>query len=471
VINDNDFTVGNITIDSTTGTFTRNADPESIQLGLISLQSTGLDASDRDGGIKIRQQPVFGMYQPDAIASYTVNGQTYYITANEGDARDYDGFAEETRVKDLKLDPIAFPNASVLKADANLGRLTVTNATGDLDGDSDIDRLEVFGGRSFSIWDANGKLVFDSGDQFEQITAAQVPDIFNSNGAPDTFDTRSDNKGPEPEGMTVGTIEGRTYAFIGLERTGGVMIYDVTNPTQPTFIEYIPTPNDIAPEGLLFVSAADSPNGKPLLITTNEESDTTAIFEVDPYNIIDGTNRKDDLSGSNDRDRIRGFGGNDTINAKSGNDLVTGDAGEDDLRGGTGDDALLGGSENDTLAGDAGNDKILGQLGDDKLAGDQGDDLLNGGLGSDTYTGGSGSDIFVLAKGQRIDTITDLKLNQSDKIGLSDGLTFNELILSSSSSNSHDTQIRTTDGDNLAIVQGIRAIDLLTVSSTVFVSI
>ncbi|HEY9662322.1 MAG TPA: choice-of-anchor I family protein [Allocoleopsis sp.] len=471
VINDNDFTVGNITINPTTGTFTRNADPEPIQLGLISLQPTGLDASDRDGGINIRQQPVFGMYQPDAIASYTVNGQTYSITANEGDARDYDGFAEESRVKDLTLDPVAFPNASVLQEDANLGRLTVTNATGDLDGDGDIDRLEVFGGRSFSIWDANGNLVFDSGDQFEQITAAVVPDLFNSNGTPDTLDTRSDNKGPEPEGVTLGNIQGRTYAFIGLERTGGVMVYDVTSPTQPTFVEYVPTPDDIAPEGVLFVSAADSPSGKPLLITTNEESQTTAIFEVDPYSMIDGTNGNDNRSGSNDRERMRGFDGNDTLSARGGNDLITGDAGQDSLRGGTGDDALFGGADADEMRGENGNDTIWGQVGSDTLIGGQGDDVLNGGSGSDTYTGGSGSDTFALAKGQGIDTIIDLRLNQSDKIGLAGGLTFNELILAPSSSNARDTQIRTVDGDNLAIVQGIRAIDLLAVSSTVFMTI
>lgn len=435
VINDNDFTVGNITIDATTGTFTRNAEPEPIQLGLISLQSTGLDASDRDGGINIQQQPVFGLYQPDAIASYTANGQTYYITANEGDARDYDGFAEEKRVKDLNLDPVAFPNVSVLKADANLGRLTVTNATGDLDGDGDIDRLEVFGARSFSIWDANGNLVYDSGDQFEQITAAQVPSIFNSNGASDTFDTRSDNKGSEPEGVTLGTIKGRTYAFIGLERTGGVMVYDVTNPIQPTFIEYISTPEDIAPEGLLFVSATDSPSGKPLLITTNEESKTTAIFEVDLYNIIDGTNDKDSLSGGKERDRIRGFDGDDRIYARRGNDLIAGDAGKDNLFGGAGDD------------------------------------LLNGGLNSDTYNGGGGSDIFVLTVGQGTDTITDLKQNQGDKIGLAEGLTFTDLLITSSGSRSRNTQISTASGDVLAIVQGIRASDLTASSSTVFVSI
>jgi len=175
-----------------------------------SLPGNGLDASDRDGGINIQNWPVLGMYQPDAIASFTVNGQTYLITANEGDARDYSGFAEEVRVgaNSYRLDPTAFPNAATLKNNANLGRLTVTNTLGNPDGDNDFDQIYVFGARSFSIWNASGGLVYDSGDQFEQITAVQVPNLFNSNGTAATFDTRSDNKGPEPEGVVTSVIDG-----------------------------------------------------------------------------------------------------------------------------------------------------------------------------------------------------------------------------------------------------------------------
>lgn len=247
-----------------------------------NLPGNGIDASDQDGVINIQNWPVFGLYQPDAIASFTVNSQTYYITANEGDARDYTGFAEEVRVgsASYSLDPTVYPNAATLKQNTNLGRLTVTGVTGDIDGDGDYDRIEVFGARSFSIWDANGNQVFDSGDQLEQITATTTPTLFNSNGAADTFDSRSDNKGPEPEGVAVGVINGLTYAFIGLERTGDVVVYDVSNPNQPTFVQYINTPEDIAPEGLTFISAVDSPTGKPLLITANEVSKTVAVFEI-----------------------------------------------------------------------------------------------------------------------------------------------------------------------------------------------
>ncbi|MBD2168748.1 choice-of-anchor I family protein [Calothrix membranacea FACHB-236] len=249
-----------------------------------NLPGNGIDASDQDGGINIKNWPVFGLYQPDAIASFTANGQTYYITANEGDSRNYTGFNEEIRVgaSGYVLDPTVFPNAATLKQNANLGRLQLTNATGDIDGDGDFDRIEAFGARSFSIWDANGKQVFDSGDQLEQITASKVPTLFNSEGLAAGFDTRSDNKGPEPEGVAIGVINNRTYAFIGLERTGDVIIYEVTNPNKPTFVQYINTPEDIAVEGLTFISAADSPTGKPLLVTTNEVSRTVAVFEVTP---------------------------------------------------------------------------------------------------------------------------------------------------------------------------------------------
>ncbi|KYC35649.1 alkaline phosphatase [Scytonema hofmannii PCC 7110] len=277
-----------------------------IGLGLVSVNNA-LDASDRDGAINIRNWPINGMYQPDGITSFEIHGQTYLITANEGDARDYDGFSEQKRVKDLKLDPTAFPNAKALQEDKALGRLYVTSTLGDTDGDGDYDELYSFGGRSFSIWDTQGKLVYDSGDEFERITAQLFPEEFNSNNTSnDTFDNRSDDKGPEPEGVVTGVVGDNTYAFIGLERIGGVMVYDISKPTSPSFVQYIntrdfsvqfdvdedgdPDPTteqviaagDLGPEGLAFVSANNSPNGKPLLVVANEVSGSTTIFEIDP---------------------------------------------------------------------------------------------------------------------------------------------------------------------------------------------
>jgi hypothetical protein len=245
------------------------------------LAENALDPSDANGGINIGNWPVFGMYQPDAIDSYRVRGQTYLVMANEGDARDYPGFSEESRVSSLTLDSTAFPNAATLKQNANLGRLTVTNRLGDSDNDTDFDALYVPGGRSFTIRDEEGRIVWDSKDAFERITAQQGPALFNSNGDPGTFDTRSDNKGPEPEGLVIGKAYGREYAFIGLERTGGVMVYDISDPQAPAFIEWVTmAPADVSPEGLLYIKAEDSPSGTPLLVVSHEVSGTLRIFEV-----------------------------------------------------------------------------------------------------------------------------------------------------------------------------------------------
>ena len=251
-------------------------------LGLKDYRSNALDPSDEDG-IEIRNEPVFGLYQPDGIAAYEVDGATYYVTANEGDTR-----SEDERVAELELDPDAFPNAKELQTDEELGRLEVSTIDGDVDRDGDYDRLVSYGGRSFSIRDAHGNLVFDSGDDFAQITAEQVPELFNSNGTVDSFDSRSDAKGAEPEGVVVGEIDGKIYAFVGLERTGGVMVYDISDPANSEFIQYINPIDestgdalDIAPEGLEFIPAEASPNGEPLLTVSNEVSGTVSVYQID----------------------------------------------------------------------------------------------------------------------------------------------------------------------------------------------
>ncbi len=259
-----------------------------------------LDPSDRDGpgnttAISIANWPVHGLYQPDAIAHFNVGRQRYLVTANEGDSRssdDFAGFGEEIRVgsADYRLDPIAFPNAAALKVNTALARLTVTNASGDTDGDGDFDRIEAFGARSFSIWTTDAQLVWDSGEQFERYFADPAngyDTIFNASHDGNAPDNRSDNKGPEPEGVAVGKVGSRTYAFIGLERIGGVMAYDVSNPAVPTFAAYANTRaldivgGDLGAEGVTFVAEEDSPNGKPLVIVGNEVSRTVSIFQVD----------------------------------------------------------------------------------------------------------------------------------------------------------------------------------------------
>jgi 2',3'-cyclic-nucleotide 2'-phosphodiesterase / 3'-nucleotidase / 5'-nucleotidase len=254
----------------------------------------GMDASDEDGIINIRQWPVFGMYQPDGLAVMTVGNSTYLLTANEGDSRDYDGFSEEARVSDLVLDETAFPNAAELQDESALGRLKVTTTRGDTDGDGDFDELYAYGGRSFSIWevtDSGISLVYDSGDGFEKILASRYPDHLNASNDDNAFDDRSDDKGPEPEGITLGILNGRTLAFIGLERMGGVMIYDVSDPLNPLFVEYVNNRDfigdpeaggagDLGPEGLQFIPGADSPTGRAMLAVSNEVSGTTSLYSL-----------------------------------------------------------------------------------------------------------------------------------------------------------------------------------------------
>ncbi|MDZ4282260.1 MAG: choice-of-anchor I family protein [Hydrogenophaga sp.] len=332
-----------------------------------------LDTSDRGNVINIRTWPgVVGMYQPDAMASYSAGGQTYLVTANEGDARAWGednpaylgtqdstlGFIEELRVSALAraagwqvvppqlrtvgapplagalLDPTVFGYCGAVGANpgncivnAELGRLNIswvqgykTDAMGDplrfngMTGLADpagdrlmYDKLYSYGARSFSIWDANGNLVWDSGADIEKFLASadcklgkdrSIPcaNFFNSgHNEGNAFDSRSDAKGPEPEGLAVGKIGNKTFAFIGLERMGGVLVYDITNPAAPTRVDYLNTRDewvsqpdatnlatvgDLGPEGLVFIPAAQSPNGKPLLVVANEVSGTTAVLQL-----------------------------------------------------------------------------------------------------------------------------------------------------------------------------------------------
>ncbi len=271
----------------------------------FSLPGNGLDPSDKDsptGGpaIMIANWPAMGVYMPDGIAAYHDGRDTFLVMANEGDSREYDGYVEEIRVKDAGyvLNPTTFPNAAALKKDKALGRLKVSRASGDINGDGKYEQIHAFGARSFSIRDVYGQLIWDSGDDFEQLTASLYPNNFNASHDDNAMDKRSTAKGPEPECVALGKVSGRTYAFIGLERIGGIMAYDITNPYGPRFVYYVNTRNfsvvpdfdtvppanpstgDLGPEGLLFISEENSPNGKPLLVAAHEISGTTTIFEI-----------------------------------------------------------------------------------------------------------------------------------------------------------------------------------------------
>jgi hypothetical protein len=275
-----------------------------VPLGLKDhyIDGNGLDPSDRDNFVgKIRSHKVLGMYLPDAIASYEANGQLYLVTANEGDSRDYGNFSEEIRGQDLPDEGFSFKGGNgLLKNDKMLGRLKTTIAPPetafagtDKKGNPILTSVVAYGARSFSIWSAaTGDQVYDSGDDFEQLTLAAVPDVFNASNDDTEADDRSDDKGPEPEGVIVADFEGTTYAFVTLERVGGVMAYDVSDPANATFAAYQNTrrfaddpaagtvDDDLGPESLVFIAPADSPTGSALLVVTNEVSGSTLVFGV-----------------------------------------------------------------------------------------------------------------------------------------------------------------------------------------------
>lgn len=229
-----------------------------------SIEGNGLDVSDNDGKKgNIATWPVKGMYMPDAIASYETGGQSYLVTANEGDAK-----GEEKRMTNVTLDSTAFPNGPDLKKNTNLGRLDVSTLNGDTDGDGDYDELYSYGARSFSIWDTTGQLVWDSGDFIERYLNDNFPDLLD--------DTRSDNKGPEPEGVALLEAFGSTLAFIGLERSNAIMAFNITNPNAPNFLELIYHAGDKGPEGLL----AYSDGSNYWLAVANEISMTTTLYNL-----------------------------------------------------------------------------------------------------------------------------------------------------------------------------------------------
>ncbi len=290
VINDNDFQMQG-TFDATTGLLTANPSPLPTVLGVMTFTGNGLDASDQDSVIAIKSWPVEGAYMPDAVEAFSSNGESFFITANEGDSREFGPFLDLLAVGAANLDKQVFPGADWLKNNARLGRLQARKDLGDLDGDGDWDRIVAMGGRSFSIWNAAGARVWDSGDFLEQKTAATYPSNFNASNTNNTKDNRSRSKGPEPEGVTVGRIGTHQYLFGLCERIGGIMAFNIDDPSAPVFQTYINSRDftfatnnaasgDLGPEGIQFVSALDSPTNQPLILLANEISGTLSIYQV-----------------------------------------------------------------------------------------------------------------------------------------------------------------------------------------------
>ncbi|AIF99812.1 alkaline phosphatase [Alteromonas australica] len=287
---------------------------EIVGLGVKSWSGLNIDIQE-DGSVSFGQyEGLYGVYQPDTIANYTWKDATFVVTANEGDAREYffdaddedacltagglefdedDGclaYLDEVKVEDLTAE--ANSELATLQANGEADDLRVTIGMGDADGDGEYDAAYAYGARSFTIWDQNGLVVFDSGDDFERITASVHGELFNNGDDENEGDSRSENKGPEPEALTVGVVGDRTYAFIGTERMGGIFVYDVTNPYDVEFSEYIINRDltegldaddgigDLAPESLVFVSADDSATGVPLLLVGNEVSGTVTVWQI-----------------------------------------------------------------------------------------------------------------------------------------------------------------------------------------------
>lgn len=285
-----------------------------VGLGTKSWAGLNIDIQEDDAVSFGQYTGLYGVYQPDTIANFTWKDATFIVTANEGDAREYffeaadeaactaaggvdfdedDGclaYTDEVKVEDLTA--AANSELAMLQATGEADDLRVTSAMGDADGDGEYEAAYAYGARSFTIWDQNGLVVYDSGDDFERITASVHGAQFNNGDDENASDSRSENKGPEPEALTVGQVGDRTYAFIGTERMGGIFVYDVTNPYDVQFAEYVINRDltegltsddvigDLAPESLVFVSADDSPSGVPLLVVGNEVSGTVSVWQI-----------------------------------------------------------------------------------------------------------------------------------------------------------------------------------------------
>lgn len=272
-------------------------------LGVKDFSKPGneLDAL-KDGAVKLEKQPILSFYMPDAIETFTVatgdTTQTYIITPNEGDARDYEGFSEDKKVdkiiKDVKLNADNYEGYTQAELDAvdlmTLKDYKITTEDGK-NADGKYEALYGYGGRSFSIFNAETmELAFDSGSDFESIIAndPRLKQYFNVSNDNVKVDDRSNSKGPEPESVVTGEMNGKTYAFIALERISGIMVYDLTNPSSPEFVTFITSRDfsgdvkgDVAPEGLRFIPASESPTGNALLAATHEMSGTVAMYEFE----------------------------------------------------------------------------------------------------------------------------------------------------------------------------------------------
>lgn len=266
-------------------------------LGLkdLSLARNSLDLV-KDNAIKFENVPFYGMFMPDGISTQTIDGVPYLFTANEGDVTEWPGVRTNGSTIGAMKGALAPDSAAAIFL---AGKTTYDGV--EVAGDMGHDSIYLYGGRSFSIWRANTmEQVYDSGNEFEKVTAQRLPNNFNTSNSKTALDDRSAKKGPEPEDIKVSKVGSKVLAFVGLERVGGIMTYDVTDPANAVFVNYTnsrefePKDNlntDTGPEGIEFIPASVSPNGNPLLLVANEVGGTVAVYQLNVQKVVlDKTN-------------------------------------------------------------------------------------------------------------------------------------------------------------------------------------
>jgi PKD repeat protein len=261
-----------------------------------------IDASDRDGANNTTSiginDSVHGLPMPDTIARFTRGGVGYLLTANEGDARPDDGDIARGSTLTANMTTAV----AALANNSGIGRLQLLRYEGDTDNDGLIDLPTMMGTRSFTIWNSsNGSLVYDSGSTLEMFAAANDPESFNTNsGNLSNTDTRSDDKGPEPEAVAYASLGGRDYAFLGCERQNGIYAFDITDLTNVKVVGYFNTISStqdsggafISPESIKFIHAGTNPSGKNLLVVGYEgtgANGSVAVFEFAPVGVSSST--------------------------------------------------------------------------------------------------------------------------------------------------------------------------------------
>ncbi|MEM6423205.1 MAG: choice-of-anchor I family protein, partial [Pseudomonadota bacterium] len=310
-----------------TGIFSTGIVDRSVEgQGFDPIEDSVIDITTFDDIVSLRQ--------PDTIKATEINGDTFVLTANEGDGRDDPEFGDPLTVNELRVrdllnvelehdliargliaeEPFAFDEeGDPDREPIGIEELEVSQFDG-LDAHGRVELLHTYGSRSFTIWDAHGNVVFDSGDEFEKIIAERAPGRFNDDDG-DSGEDRSNDAGPEPEALEVGVIGDRTYAFIGLERDSGIMIYDITDPANAFFVNYIDpafvglTPEDEvarhSPEGIVFIPAEESTTGFAQIAVSYEFSGSTVVFDLPQLSLNE---IRSDQGGPDNNEYIEIFG-------------------------------------------------------------------------------------------------------------------------------------------------------------------